>query len=58
MASAFKLSLRVMDPLQLLLWSCVFSLATLLLILAAQGAWGCSRPWAAASGWGPPGWGS
>lgn len=39
-ASAFKLSLRVMDPLQLLLWSCVFSLAALVLILAARGRLG------------------
>ena len=39
-ASAFKLSLRVMDPMQLLLYASSTSLATLLAILAARGGLG------------------
>lgn len=39
-ASAFKLSLRVMDPMQLLLYASTTSLATLLIILAARGGIG------------------
>ena len=39
-ASAFKLSLRVMDPMQLLLYASATSLVTLLAILAARGGLG------------------
>lgn len=56
-ASAFKLSLRVMDPLQLLLYASAASLATLLLILAAQGGLGrlarmSRRQWLVSAGLG------
>lgn len=38
-ASAFKLSLRYLEPLQLLAWASVFSLATLGGLLVATGQW-------------------
>lgn len=56
-ASAFKLSLRHMTPLQLLLYASVFSLAALLLILAVQGKLGLlaamtRRQWLTSAGYG------
>ncbi len=57
-ASAFKLSLRHMQPLQLLLYASATSLAALLAILAAQGRLGLlrsmtRRQWLASAGYGP-----
>lgn len=56
-ASAFKLSLRLMDPMQLLLYASAFSTATLLGILAAQGRLGLlgsmsRRQWLVSAGFG------
>lgn len=39
-ATAFKLSLRYLDPIQLLLYSCLASIVVLALVLGAQGRFG------------------
>lgn len=56
-ASAFKLSLRHLDPVQLVLWSSLASTVTLALILALQGRLGLlrgftRRDWAMSAGLG------